>query len=143
MPITLIPDPGSGSAAPILRAKFNEVIAAINAMQELLTGGAVTQMTWCRYDYAEEEIVGNGSNIASAEVIGSTLRIHFTEPFASADDYCAQFTFSTESGGAVNIDETLRQHTDYVELWVGTDGGGTVMPSAGWANLTITYNASL
>lgn len=141
MPITTIPDPGVGSAIPILRAKINEIIAAINAMQALLTGGAVTQMTWCRYSYDEEEIVGQGANFASVEVVGLATRFTFTEPFASADDYCAQMT--PDASGPSNVDHVLNQTAEYVDLFFLTDGGGGIVPSSGEVNLTITYNASL
>lgn len=139
MPLSLITIPGSA----VIRAKINEIIAAINAMQALLTGGAVTQMTWAKIDFAEQELANSGTGIDSVEFIGGTTRVHFTEPFASVHDYSVQLTAETDSFGAVNIDECVHCNTDYVDFYFGTDGGGTITPLTGFAHILIIYNASL
>lgn len=137
MPLDLIPDPEPGSAQPILRSKINELIEAFNALETLLVAG-VTQHSWCRYSYDDDEIVGMGPNFASVTIVGLATRFTFTTPFASANDYAAHMT--PDASGPSNVDHVLNQTADYVDLFFLTDGGGGILPSSGEVNVTLTWN---
>lgn len=139
MPIPTLDTPGQ----KLTRTLINLLISSVNSVLAALNdGGGLTETSWCRYSYDDDEIVGFGGGIGfTVTMVGSNTRFTFDEPFDSEHDYCAQVT--PNALGASNGDHFIVQYATHVDYVFTTDGGGIITPDSGVVNLTVTRNRTL